>query len=165
MYMAYGWPQVIPLESGLCPTSQQIIYLKVVDRLLLVVCPSHFELWSSSQVSGIIFRIKYYKHPIEVIHHQTSSFFLHVYKVQFSEKKIHIGGKQPSNLSLATISLLMSEEVPFSVKDLTVSNIICDSKNLLVGLSNGTLYNMSWKGEVMQAKYLQLMNILFCSVK
>ncbi|KAD3069112.1 hypothetical protein E3N88_36992 [Mikania micrantha] len=77
----------------------------------------------------------------------TSSFFLHVYKVQFSEKKIHIGGKQPSNLSLATISLLMSEEVPFSVKDLTVSNIICDSKNLLVGLSNGTLYNMSWKGE------------------
>ncbi|KAK1420206.1 hypothetical protein QVD17_21609 [Tagetes erecta] len=49
MYMAYGWPQVIPLESGLCPTSQQITYLKVVDRLLLVVCPSHFELWSSSQ--------------------------------------------------------------------------------------------------------------------
>ncbi|KVH89063.1 hypothetical protein Ccrd_008937 [Cynara cardunculus var. scolymus] len=47
--MAYGWPQVIPLESGLCPTSQKIIYLKVVDHLLLVVCPSHLELWSSSQ--------------------------------------------------------------------------------------------------------------------
>ena len=50
MYMAYGWPQVIPLESGLCPTSEQIIYLRVTNLLLLVVAPSHLELWSSSQV-------------------------------------------------------------------------------------------------------------------
>lgn len=49
--MAYGWPQVIPLESGLGPTpSNQIVYLKVLNRLLLVVSPSHIELWSSSQV-------------------------------------------------------------------------------------------------------------------
>lgn len=50
MYMAYGWPQVIPLESALCPSSQQIIYLRVVNRLLLVVSPTHLELWSSAQV-------------------------------------------------------------------------------------------------------------------
>lgn len=50
MYMAYGWPQIIPLDSGLCPSSQKIVYLKVINRLLLVVSPSHFELWSSSQV-------------------------------------------------------------------------------------------------------------------
>ncbi|KAE9460176.1 hypothetical protein C3L33_07946, partial [Rhododendron williamsianum] len=49
MYMAYGWPQVIPLESGLCPSSEKIIYLRVTNRLLLVVAPSHLELWSSSQ--------------------------------------------------------------------------------------------------------------------
>uniref|UniRef100_A0A2P2MRE1 Protein RIC1 homolog n=1 Tax=Rhizophora mucronata TaxID=61149 RepID=A0A2P2MRE1_RHIMU len=49
MYMAYGWPQVIPLEQGHCPSSQRIIYLKVINRLLLVVSPSHLELWSSSQ--------------------------------------------------------------------------------------------------------------------
>nr|GEV82860.1 Rab6A-GEF complex partner protein 1-like [Tanacetum cinerariifolium] len=164
MYMAYGWPQVIPLESpGLSPTSsQQIVYLKVVDRLLLVVSPSHFELWSSSQHRV---RLGKYKRDPDSIAKEgenmqaiwspdtkliailTSSFHLHIFKVQFSEKKIHIGGKQPSNLSLATISLLMSEEVPFPGKDLAVSNIICDNKNLLVGLSNGTLYNMSWKGE------------------
>lgn len=162
MYMAYGWPQVIPLESGLCPTSQQIIYLKVVDRLLLVVCPSHFELWSSSQHRV---RLGKYKRDPDSIAREgenvqaiwspdtkliavlTSSFYLHIYKVQFMEKKIHIGGKQPSSLSLANISLLMNEEVPFSEKDLMMSNIICDSKNLLVGLSNGSLYNMSWKGE------------------
>ncbi|GJU72336.1 Rab6A-GEF complex partner protein 1-like protein [Tanacetum coccineum] len=164
MYMAYGWPQVIPLESsGLSPTSsQQIVYLKVVDRLLLVVAPSHFELWSSSQHRV---RLGKYKRDPDSIAKEgenmqaiwspdtkliailTSSFHLHIFKVQFSEKKIHIGGKQPSSLSLATISLLMSEEVPFSGKDLAVSNIICDNKNLLVGLSNGTLYNMSWKGE------------------
>ncbi|KAJ0590406.1 putative transcription factor WD40-like family [Helianthus annuus] len=162
MYMAYGWPQVIPLESGLCPTSQQIIYLKVVDRLLLVVCPSHFELWSSSQHRVRLGKYKrdpdsiaregenlqaIWSPDTKLIAVMTSSFFLHIFKVQFSEKKLHIGGKQPSNLSLATISLLMSEEVPFSGKDLALSNIICDNKNLLVGLSNGTLYNMSWKGE------------------
>ncbi|THG03355.1 hypothetical protein TEA_000848 [Camellia sinensis var. sinensis] len=50
MYMAYGWPEVIPLESGPCPSSKRIIYLKLTDRLLLVVAPSHLELWSSSQV-------------------------------------------------------------------------------------------------------------------
>lgn len=51
MYMAYGWPQVIPLEQGLCPSSQKhIIYFKVINRLFLVVSPSHLELWSSSQV-------------------------------------------------------------------------------------------------------------------
>ncbi|KAF8412211.1 hypothetical protein HHK36_000171 [Tetracentron sinense] len=49
MYMAYGWPQVIPLEPGLCPASEQIVYLKVINRLLLAVAPSHIELWSSSQ--------------------------------------------------------------------------------------------------------------------
>ncbi|XP_076948762.1 uncharacterized protein LOC143621133 isoform X1 [Bidens hawaiensis] len=162
MYMAYGWPQVIPLESGLCPTSQQIVFLKVIDRLLLVVCPSHFELWSSSQHRV---RLGKYKRDPDSIAREgenlqaiwspdtkliaviTSSFFLQIFKVQFSERKIHIGGRQPSNLSLATISLLMSEEVPFSGKDLAVSNIICDNKILLIGLSNGTLYNMSWKGE------------------
>ncbi|CAH1424910.1 unnamed protein product [Lactuca virosa] len=36
----------------------------------------------------------------------------------------------------------MNEEVPFSGKDLMMSNIICDRKNLLVGLSNGSLYNV-----------------------
>lgn len=51
MYMTYGWPQVIPLESSNCPTSEQIIYLKVLNRLLLVVAPSHLELWSSGQVT------------------------------------------------------------------------------------------------------------------
>lgn len=28
------------------------------------------------------------------------------------------------------------------------SNLICDNKNLLFGLSDGSLYNISWKGEV-----------------
>ena len=51
---------------------------------------------------------------------QTSSFFLHIFKVQFSDKRIQIGGKQPSGLFLANVSLLLSEHVPFADKDLTV---------------------------------------------
>ncbi|EEF50564.1 guanine nucleotide exchange factor subunit RIC1 [Ricinus communis] len=162
MYMAYGWPQVIPLEPGLCPSSQQIIYLKVINRLLLVVSPSHLELWSSSQHKV---RLGKYKRDAESVEKEgenlqavwspdakliavlTSSLFLHIFKVQFSEKRIQIGGKQLSGLFLANISLLLSEQVPFAEKDLTVSNIVSDNKFMLLGLSSGSLYSISWKGE------------------
>ncbi|KAG2404951.1 uncharacterized protein HKW66_Vig0042060 [Vigna angularis] len=50
----------------------------------------------------------------------TSTFFLHSFKVQFSDKRIHTGGRQPSAFYLAIISLLLTEEVPFAVKDLYV---------------------------------------------
>ncbi|XP_058222797.1 uncharacterized protein LOC131332520 isoform X3 [Rhododendron vialii] len=162
MYMAYGWPQVIPLESGLCPTSEKIIYLRVTNRLLLVVAPSHLELWSSSQHKV---RLGKYKRDSDSIQREgenmqavwspdakliavlTSCSYLHVFKVHFTEKSLHIGGKQPSGLFLATISLLLREQVPFSDAQVATSNIACDSKHLLFGLSDGSLYNISWKGE------------------
>ncbi|KAK2978497.1 hypothetical protein RJ640_006196 [Escallonia rubra] len=160
MYMTYGWPQVIPLEPGVCPSSERIVYLKVLNRLLLVVAPSHLELWSTSQHRV---RLGKYKRDEESVRREgeniqavwspdakliaTSSLYLHIFKVQFIEKRIQIGGKQLSGLSFATISLLLSEQVPFSNKDLALSNIVCDNKNMLVGLSDGSLYNISWKGE------------------
>ncbi|KAI9110109.1 hypothetical protein K1719_019150 [Acacia pycnantha] len=162
MYMAYGWPQVIPLEQGLCPSIQKIIYLKVINHQLLVVSPTHFELWSASQNKVRLGKYKRDSNSLQkegenlqavwspdakLIAIITSSFFLHIFKVQISEKRIHVGGKQPSALRLATISLLLSEQVPFVVKDLTLSNIVCDNKHMLLGLSDGTLYNISWKGE------------------
>jgi len=55
-----------------------------------------------------------------IFHLQTSTFFLHIFKVQFSDKRIHTGGRQPSALCLAVISLLLTEQVPFAVKDLSV---------------------------------------------
>ncbi|XP_052193499.1 uncharacterized protein LOC127801965 isoform X2 [Diospyros lotus] len=162
MYMAYGWPQVIPLESSHCPVSEQIIYLKLANRLLLVVAPSHLELWSSSLHKV---RLGKYKRDSDAIQREgenvqavwspdtklvavlTSCSYLHIFKVQFTEKRIQIGGKQPSGLCLATFSLLLSEQVPFPTKELATSNIICDSKHLLIGLSNGSLFSLSWKGE------------------
>ncbi|KOM48191.1 hypothetical protein LR48_Vigan07g189500, partial [Vigna angularis] len=50
----------------------------------------------------------------------TSTFFLHSFKVQFSYKRIHTGGRQPFAFYLAIISLLLTEQVPFAVKDLYV---------------------------------------------
>ncbi|RAL48931.1 hypothetical protein DM860_001251 [Cuscuta australis] len=162
MYMAYGWPQVIPLMPGSCPSSQQIVYLKVTNGLLLVVSPIHIELWSSSQ-----HRVRLAKHKrssdsirsegeniqavwspdTKLVAVLTSSLHLQIFKVQFTEKKIQIGGKQPSGLFLANIGLLLNEQVPFVHENLTVSNIVSDNKHMLVGLSNGSLYNISWKGE------------------
>lgn len=160
--MAYGWPQVIPIEPGVCSSSRKIVYLKVINRLMLVVAPSHLELWSSSQHKV---RLGKYKRDSDSVQREgeniqavwspdakliavlTSSFYLHIFKVQFTDKRIHIGGKQPSALFLANINVLLNEQVPFSVKDVTVSNIVCDNKHLLIGLSNGSLYTISWKGE------------------
>ncbi|KAH0728345.1 RAB6A-GEF complex partner protein 1-like [Solanum tuberosum] len=162
MYMAYGWPQVIPMESGLCPSSQQIVYLKVINRLLLVVSPTHLELWSSSQHRV---RLGKYKRSSDSIQKEgenlravwspdtkliavlTSSFYLHILKVQFTDRKIQIGGKQPTGLFLASITLLLNEQVPFANRNLTMSNVVCDNKHMIVGLSDGSLYNISWKGE------------------
>ncbi|XP_051147008.1 uncharacterized protein LOC127262396 [Andrographis paniculata] len=169
MYMAYGWPQVIPLESPSCPSTQQIVYLKVVNRVLLVVAPTHLELWSSSQHRV---RLGKYKRNVDSIRSEgenlhaiwspdtkliavlTTSFYLHIFKVQFTEKNIHIGGKQPTGLSFANITLLLSEQVPFANDSLTVSNFICDNKHMLIGLSDGSLYNISWKGEFFGAFFL-----------
>ncbi|KAG8391860.1 hypothetical protein BUALT_Bualt01G0230900 [Buddleja alternifolia] len=219
MYMAYGWPQVIPLELPNFPSTQQIVYMKVVNRLLLVVSPTHLELWSSSQHRV---RLGKYKRDADSIRREgenlqavwspdtkliavlTSSFYLHIFKVQITEKKILIGGKQPTGLCLANISLLLSEQVPFANKNLTVSpfpwvkwgkklnslkktfssiakarasvvlilalslifcfsslddrsNIICDNKHMLIGLSDGSLYNISWKGEFCGAFFLDVL--------
>ncbi|GAB2291032.1 hypothetical protein Dimus_025288 [Dionaea muscipula] len=162
MYMAYGWPQVIPLESGLAESSQRIVYFKVINRLMLVIAPTHLELWSSSQHKV---RLAKYRRDSDSVQREgeylqavwspdakliavlTTSFFLHILKVQFTEKRIQIGGKQPSALFFANIKLLLNEQVPFLVKGMTVSNIVCDNKHLLIGLSNGSLYPISWKGE------------------
>ncbi|XP_019190487.1 PREDICTED: RAB6A-GEF complex partner protein 1-like isoform X1 [Ipomoea nil] len=169
MYMSFGWPQVIPLEPGICPSSQRIVYLKVTNRFLLVVSPTHLELWSSSQHRVRIG--KYERDPgsiqkegenlqavcspeTKLIAVLTSSLYLQILKVHFTEKKIQLGGKQPSVLFLADITLLLNEQAPFADKNLSASNIICDSRNMLVGLSDGSLYNISWKGEFCGAFHL-----------
>ncbi|OWM88185.1 hypothetical protein CDL15_Pgr003597 [Punica granatum] len=139
MYMAYGWPQVIPLEQGLCPSSQHIVYLRVINRLSLVVSPSHLELWSSSQAV--------WSPDAKLIAVLTSSLFLHIFKVQYSDKRVLIGGRQPSGLFFANLSLVLNEQVPFAEMNLAVSNIVCDSKHMLLGLSDGSLFCISWKGE------------------
>lgn len=51
---------------------------------------------------------------------QTSSLFLHIFKIQFTEKRIQVGGKQPSGLLLVNISLLLSEQLPFAEEGLSV---------------------------------------------
>ncbi|ESQ43929.1 hypothetical protein EUTSA_v10005756mg [Eutrema salsugineum] len=162
MYMAYGWPQVIPLEAGSCPSSQRVVYLKLAGRLLLVVSPSHLELWGSSQQRV---RLGKYMRDEKSVREEgenlqavwspdskliavlTSSFFLHIYKVKFMDKRIKTGERQPSELCFATISLLLSEQIPFAGDDLSVSNFVRDSKTMLLGLSDGCLYSISWKGE------------------
>ncbi|MFQ6619922.1 hypothetical protein Gotur_001276, partial [Gossypium turneri] len=153
---------VIPLEQGQYPSSQKIIYLKLINRLLLVVSPLHFELWSSSQHRVRLGRYKrdgdslqregenlqaVWSPDTKLIAILTSSFYLHIFKVQFTERKVQIGGKQPSGLFLATITRVLNEQVPFDGNDLAVSNIVCDNKHMLLGLSDGSLYSISWKGE------------------
>ncbi|KAI4364719.1 hypothetical protein MLD38_020774 [Melastoma candidum] len=162
MYMTYGWPQVIPLDQPPSDPDGRVVYFKVINRLFLVVSSAHLELWSSSQHKV---RLGKYRRDAESLEREgenmcavwspdskliavlTSSFYLHIFKFQFSEKKLQIGGKQPSGLSFATISLLLSEQVPFAEKNLAVSNIVADNKNVLLGLSDGSLYCISWKGE------------------
>ncbi|CAL9202367.1 unnamed protein product [Musa hybrid cultivar] len=168
MYMAYGWPQVIPLESTAAaatsssPSFDRIVYLKVINRHLLVVSPTHLELWSSSQHKV---RLGKYVRDADSVEREgenlqaiwspdtksiavlTSASYLHIYKVHFSGKRLMIGGKQLPGLFLASVSLVITEKAPFREKNLVISNFVCDSKNMLLGLSDGHLQLVSWIGE------------------
>ncbi|WOL17540.1 RAB6A-GEF complex partner protein 1 [Canna indica] len=166
MYMAYGWPQVIPLDSTASPpsssSSDRIVYLKVINRRLLVVSATHLELWSASQHKV---RLGKYVRDADSVEREgknmhaiwspdtksiavlTSSSYLHIYKVHFSGKGLLIGGKQHPGPALASVSLVIIEKAPFSDKNLVTSNFVCDSKNMLLGLSNGQLQLFSWNGE------------------
>ncbi|XP_056159957.1 uncharacterized protein LOC115677539 [Syzygium oleosum] len=127
------------------------------------VSPSHLELWSSSQHRV---RLGKYKRDADSLRREgensqavwrpdtkliavvTTSLYLHLFKVHFSEKRVQIGGKQPSSLYFATISLLLSEQVPFGDMNLSMSNIVSGNRHMLLGLFDGSLYGISWKGEV-----------------
>ncbi|KAL0907352.1 hypothetical protein M5K25_021756 [Dendrobium thyrsiflorum] len=168
MYMAYGWPQVIAVSNGVRSSDaggivdDRIIYLKIINRLLLLVTPTHLQLWSCSQHKV---RIGKYVRDGDSVQREgenlqaiwspdtktiavlTSSAFFHIYKVQFSGKRLLIGGKQPSGLFLANISLVITEKAPFSEKNWTTSNFVCDNKSILIGLSNGHLQLVTWNAE------------------
>jgi len=45
---------------------------------------------------------------------QTSSFYLHIYRVHLSGKPLIVGGKQLPGLCLASISLIITEKVPLA---------------------------------------------------
>lgn len=80
---------------------------------------SHALIYIETQFSHTEFG-KYTLTSICFVLSQTSSLHIQIFKVQLTEKKIQIGGKQPSGFFLANISLLLNEQVPFANKNLTV---------------------------------------------
>lgn len=167
--MSYGWPQVLPLESGIWPAPQHILHLRIINGFLLVVSPSHLEIWSSGQHRVRLG--KYLRDPgsiqeegqnlqaiwssdaktIAVI---TSSHFFHIYKVASSEKQLRFGGKEFSGLSLVDIKHISSKKAPFAGENVTISNFVSDNKHILLGLSNGFLHLLTWNGQFMGHSYL-----------
>ncbi|XP_078157744.1 uncharacterized protein LOC144553444 isoform X3 [Carex rostrata] len=163
MYMAYGWPQVIPLDPGLpSSSSERVVYLKSTNRLLLIVGPTHLELWSTSQhrlrlgkyvreeksvaIEGENARAVW-SPDTKTVAVLTTAHFLHIYRIQLTGKRLLIGGKQYPSLFLASISLTITEAIPFFEDCSAVSNFVCDNKSTLIGLSNGHLRLISWNAE------------------
>ncbi|KAK1620633.1 hypothetical protein QYE76_026150 [Lolium multiflorum] len=159
MYMAYGWPQSIPLDPG---DSDGVVLLRVIGRLLLAVCPASLHLWSASHHKVRLARLD--RSPDSLASHGpnahavwspdaktvavlTSSFYLYIYKVQLSGKPLIVGGKQLPGLCLATLSQIIVEKVPLANDISITSNFACDSKSALFGLSNGHLQVVSWNAE------------------
>ncbi|XP_051192132.1 uncharacterized protein [Lolium perenne] len=159
MYMAYGWPQSIPLDPG---DSDGVVLLRVLGRLLLAVCPASLHLWSASHHKVRLARLD--RSPESLASHGpnahavwspdgktvavlTSSFHLYIYKVQLLGKPLIVGGKQLPGLCIATLSQIIVEKVPLANDISITSNFACDSKSTLFGLSNGHLQVVSWNAE------------------
>jgi hypothetical protein len=175
--MAYGWPQVISLDPGLpSSSSERVVYLKSTNRLLLIVGPTHLELWSTSQhrlrlgkyvreeksvaIEGENARAVW-SPDTKTVAVLTTAHFLHIYKIQLTGKRLLIGGKQYPSLFLASISLTITEAIPLFEDCLAVSNFVCDNKSTLIGLSNGHLRLISWNAEVLT----NIHSILFLFVR
>ncbi|AQK55963.1 Quinoprotein amine dehydrogenase beta chain-like [Zea mays] len=159
MYLAYGWPQSIPLDPD---DSDRVVLLRVLGRLLLAVCPASLHLWSAAQHRVRLARSDRSPESLATHGHNahaawspdartvavlTSSFYLYVYKVQHSGKQLIVGGKQVPGLCLASISLIITEKVPLANGVAITSNFVCDSKSMLLGLSNGHVQVVSWNAE------------------
>lgn len=67
--------------------------------------------------------------------------------MQLSGKPLIVGGKQLPGLCLATLSQIIVEKVPLGNDISITSNFACDSKSMLLGLSNGHLQVVSWNAE------------------
>ncbi|GJM87069.1 hypothetical protein PR202_ga02987 [Eleusine coracana subsp. coracana] len=159
MYLAYGWPQSIPLDPD---DSDRVVLLRVLGRLLLAVCPASLHLWSATQHRVRLARFDRSPDSLAAHGHNahavwspdsktvavlTSSFYLHIYKVQFSGKPLIVGGKPLPGLCLASISPIIAEKVPLANGVAITSNFVCDSKSMLLGLSNGHVQVVSWNAE------------------
>ncbi|GJM87070.1 hypothetical protein PR202_ga02988 [Eleusine coracana subsp. coracana] len=122
MYLAYGWPQSIPLDPD---DSDRVVLLRVLGRLLLAVCPASLHLWSATQHRVRLARFDRSPDSLAAHGHNahavwspdsktvavlTSSFYLHIYKVQFSGKPLIVGGKPLPGLCLASISPIIAEK-------------------------------------------------------
>ncbi|XP_062220514.1 uncharacterized protein LOC133919949 isoform X1 [Phragmites australis] len=159
MYLAYGWPQSIPLDPN---DSDRVVLLRVLGRLLLVVCPASLHLWSAAHHRVRLARLDRSPDSLAAHGHNahavwspdaktvavlTSSFYLHIYKVQHSGKPLIVAGKQLPGLCLASISLIIAEKVPLANGVAITSNFVCDSKSMLLGLSSGHVQVVSWNAE------------------
>ncbi|PWZ24900.1 hypothetical protein Zm00014a_008363 [Zea mays] len=159
MYLAYGWPQSIPLDPD---NSNRVVLLRLLGRFLLAVCPASLHLWSAAQHRVRLARSDrspeslsahgYNAHAVwspdaKTVAVLTSSFYLYVYKVQHLGKQLIVGGKQVPGLCLASISLIITEKVPLANGVAITSNFVCDNKSMLLGLSNGHVQVMSWNAE------------------
>ncbi|TVU28879.1 hypothetical protein EJB05_20415 [Eragrostis curvula] len=159
MYLAYGWPQSIPLDPD---DSDRVVLLRVLGRYLLAVCPASLHLWSAAQHRVRLARFDrsldslaahgqnahaVWSPDAKTVAVLTSSFYLHIYKVQFSGKPLIVGGKQLPGLCLASISQIIAEKVPLANGVAITSNFVCDSKSMLLGLSNGHVQVVSWNAE------------------
>ncbi|AQK75554.1 Quinoprotein amine dehydrogenase beta chain-like [Zea mays] len=159
MYLAYGWPQSIPLDPD---NSDRVVLLRLLGRFLLAVCPASLHLWSAAQHRVRLARSDrspeslsahgYNAHAVwspdaKTVAVLTSSFYLYVYKVQHLGKQLIVGGKQVPGLCLASISLIITEKVPLANGVAITSNFVCDNKSMLLGLSNGHVQVMSWNAE------------------
>lgn len=71
--------------------------------------------------------------------------------MQLSGKPLIVGGKQLPGLCLASLSLIIVEKVPLGNDISITSNFACDSKSMLLGLSNGHLQVVSWNAEFLDS--------------
>ncbi|KAG0587383.1 hypothetical protein KC19_2G160700 [Ceratodon purpureus] len=160
MYIAYGWPKLLSIDSS---SPQPVVHISVVQAgWLLLVTATQVQVWSAGQHST---KLGQYKRSLEsregsniyalwgakdnTVAVLTSESYLHFYRVKVSEKELR--SSIHNNLNLTPVSVVFATSVDAALynRTVTVSCIAGDEINITLGLSNNCLRIVSWNGEVL----------------
>lgn len=161
MYTAYGWPKILEVSNG--REEETIVHVSVGGGLLVIVSSTCIQIWTASQhrirVGEYVRDTKSIEEDgcnvqalwnarIETLSVLTGKNVIHFYDVNGTDKRLRLLGPDFPSLFLVRVKFRNSTNIPLFGDDIVIGGLVADDDNILVGLTNGRLHLISWRGQL-----------------